>query len=102
MEIHIGFKTFKIEHKCQKEDELFGYVDFATNTIFVDPHTNLVDYKGTLLHEIYHVTLNLFGLGEDEDIPKVGNEYLTNVVTNMTQLVWALNKELFKYIFSDE
>ena len=102
MIFNIGFKTYKIEQKSLKKEKLYGCVDLETNTITIDPNQTLPDYKGTLLHEIMHVALDLFGLGDDDEMPTIGNEYLTHVVTNMLQLIQSLNKELFEFIFSDE
>ena len=102
MEVHIGFKTFKIVHESLKKDSLYGYVDFATNTIHMDTTPAAVDYKGTLLHEVCHVALDLFGLGDDDQIPTLGNEYLATITSNMLQLLWGLNKELFTYIFNND
>ena len=70
--------------------------------ISIDPNQSEVDYRGTLLHEILHVGFETFGLGDDDEMPTIGNEYLTTVTSNMLQLLSAQNQELFKFIFSDE
>ncbi len=96
--LHIGFKSYKIVQKdLSNEDgvELYGYVDLVTNVIYVDPNQDSIDYKGTLLHEILHVGFNLFGLGDDDEMPGIINEFLTTITSNMMQMLGTLNPELF-------
>jgi hypothetical protein len=102
MEVHVGFKTFKIQQKSLDKDSLYGCVEFHKALITIDPNQSIVDYKGTLLHEICHVGLDLFGLGDDDEMPQIGNEYLTTVTSNMMQMLHGLNKELFAFLFDDE
>jgi hypothetical protein len=102
MELHIGFKTFQIEQKCLDKDKLYGCVDFPKALITVDPNQTVEDYKGTLLHEILHVAFDLFGLGDDDEMPQISNEYITTITSNMMQLLTGLNPELFEFIFKDE
>ena len=91
MEVYTGIKTFKIEQKSLTKDNLYGCVEF--------PNQCTEDYKGTLLHEICHIGYDLYGLGDDDEMPQMGNEYLTTVTANMIQQLSGLNKELFKFIF---
>ena len=100
--VYIGFKTFNIEQKALTKDNLYGCVEFPKALITIDPNQSPEDYKGTLLHEICHVGFDLFGLGDDDEMPQIGNEYLTTVTSNMMQMLNGLNKELFEFIFSDE
>ena len=100
MTLELGFKTFQIVQKSLEKDSLYGCVEFPLATITIDPNQSLPDYKGTLLHEICHVGWDLFGLGDDDEMPQMGNEYLTTVTSNMMQTLHGLNKELFSYIFS--
>lgn len=103
--LHIGFKSYEIKQKKLNDvdgDELYGYVDLSTNTIYLDPNQSEIDYKGTLLHEILHVGFNLFGLGDDEEMPGIRNEFLTTITSNMMQMLVSLNPELFKFIFSQK
>jgi hypothetical protein len=102
MEVHIGFKTFKIEQKSLEKDSLYGCVEFPKALITVDPNQSIEDYRGTLLHEICHVGYDLFGLGDDDEMPQIGNEYLTTVTSNMMQMLHGLNKELFTFLFPAE
>ena len=102
MTLELGFKTFQIVQKSLEKDSLYGCVEFPLATITIDPNQSLTDYKGTLLHEICHVGWELFGLGDDDQMPQMGNEYLTTVTSNMMQALHGLNKELFAYIFSVE
>ena len=53
----------------------------------------------TLLHEVIHIGYDMFGLGSDDDMPSVNNEYLTLITGNMLRLFTNLNPELFEYIF---
>ena len=103
--LHIGFKSYKIVQKDLSDVdgvELYGYVDLATNVIYVDPSQESIDYKGTLLHEIMHVGFNLFGLGDDDEMTIIINEFLTTITSNMMQMLVTLNPELFEFIFSRE
>ena len=102
MTLELGFKTFQIVQKSLEKDSLYGCVEFPLATITIDTNQSLPDYKGTLLHEICHVGWELFGLGDDDQMPQMGNEYLTTVTSNMMQALHGLNKELFAYIFSVE
>ncbi len=102
MEVHTGIKTFTIEQKSLSKDSLYGCVEFPKALITVDPNQSEEDYKGTLLHEICHVGWELFGLGDDDEMPTVGNEYLTTVTSNMIQLLATLNTELFEYLLTNE
>ena len=68
----------------------------------VDPSLDSRNYKWTLLHELFHIGYHLFGLGSDEDMPQMGNEYLTTASSNMVQSLWGLNRELFDFIFSGD
>jgi len=99
LEVNLGFKKFKIVQKSLSKASLYGCVEFPKNTLTIDPNQSLEDYKWTLLHEIFHIGLDLFGLGEDEEIPNMTNEYLTTVTSNMVQTLAGLNPELFKFIF---
>jgi len=99
MTLLIGFKEYKIEHKDLSEDDLHGYVDLTTNVIYVDPNQSDSDYRGTLLHEIIHVAYHLFGLGDDDEMPGIKNEFLTTITSNMFQLFASLNHELFFFLF---
>mgnify|MGYP003118654264 FL=1 len=101
--LHIGFKSYDIVQKELTDvdgDECYGYVDLATNTIYLDPNQEEIDYKGTLLHEILHVGFQLFGLGDDDEMPGIRNEFLTTITSNIMQMLVALNPELFEFIFS--
>ena len=100
--VTIGFKTYKIVQESLKDEDLYGCVDFCKNIITIDPKQDSRNYKWTLLHEIFHIGYYLFGLGSDEDIPQMGNEYLTAMSSNMVMFLWGLNKELFEYIFSED
>jgi hypothetical protein len=102
MELDVGFKKFKIIQAPLTKDNLYGCVEFTKNTLTIDPAQDLADYKSTLLHEIFHIGFDIFGLGEDEDMPTIGNEFLTSVSSNMVILIASLNRELFEFIFSDE
>tara|TARA_R100000005_G_C4995485_1_gene202385 strand:+ start:1365 stop:1736 length:372 start_codon:yes stop_codon:yes gene_type:complete len=101
--LRIGFKSYNIVQKELNDvdgDECYGYVDLATNTIYLDPNQEEIDYKGTLLHEILHVGFQLFGLGDDDEMPGIRNEFLTTITSNMMQMLVSLNPELFEFIFS--
>ena len=100
--LDLGFKQFTIEQVSLKKDNLYGCVEFPKALISIDPDQSLPDYKGTLLHEILHVGWDLFGLGDDEEMPTIGNEYLTTTSSNILQLLAGLNPQLFAYIFTDE
>lgn len=102
MEVDVGFKKFKIVQAALTRENLYGMVEFTKNTLTIDPNQDLVDYKSTLLHEIFHIGFDMFGLGDDEDMPTIGNEFLTTVSSNMVMLVASLNHGLFEFIFSDE
>jgi len=102
MKVYTGVKTFTIVQKALTKDDLYGCVEFSKALLSIDPSQSIEDYKGTLLHEICHIGFDLFGLGEDDDMPTIGNEYLTTVTSNMIQMFAGLNKELFKYIFDNE
>tara|TARA_R110000744_G_scaffold21300_5_gene55283 strand:+ start:2135 stop:2479 length:345 start_codon:yes stop_codon:yes gene_type:complete len=101
MTLELGFKTFQIVQKSLAKDNLYGCVEFPLATITIDPNQIPADYVGTLLHEICHVGWELFGLGDDDEIPQISNEYLTTVTSNMLQTLHGLNKELFAYIFKE-
>jgi len=102
-ELFVGHKTFKIVQRSLSKEELYGCVEFKENRIIVDPNQSPEDYKATLLHEIFHIGLDMFGLGDDEDIPKsVTNEFLTAVTTNMIVLLSSMNPDLFKFLFNHE
>ena len=100
--LFVGHKTFTIEQKSLAKDNLYGCVEFQKNLITIAPHQSDEDSKPTLLHEITHVGLDLFGLGDDDDIPQMGNEFLTSVTSNMFVLLSSLNRELFAFILSNE
>jgi len=100
MLVDTGIKTFTIVHKTMETEDLQGCVEFSKALLSIDPTQSSEDYKLTLLHEICHIGLDLFGLGDDEEMPQFNNEYLTTVTSNMLQLLAALNKELFEFIFS--
>lgn len=101
MEVFTGLKTYNIEQKALTKDNLYGCVEFAKSLLIIDPHQCIEDYKSTLLHEICHIGFEVFGLGEDEDMPQMGNEFLTTVTSNMIFQLATLNKELFTFIFED-
>mgnify|MGYP003108408995 FL=1 len=100
--LHTGHKDFKIVQKSLTKDSLYGCVEFPKATITVDPNQSEVDYKGTLLHEIIHVGWDLWGLGDDDEMPQMGNEFITTVTSNMLQVLWGQNQELFTFIFSSD
>ena len=100
--LYVGHKTFTIQQKSLEKDSLYGCVEFPKALITIDPNQTETDYKGTLLHEICHVGWDLWGLGDDDEMPTMGNEYLTTVTSNMIQMIAALNPEVFRFIFSDE
>ena len=99
MVVHTGIKTFKIKQKALIKDNLYGCVEFPKSLLTIDPNQCVEDYRGTLLHEICHIGYELYGLGDDDEIPQIGNEFLTTVTSNMLQQLGSLNKELFAYIF---
>jgi len=101
-ELNVGHKKYKIVQKSLAKDSLYGCVEFQKNLITVDPNQSVEDYKSTLLHEIVHVGMDMFGLGDDDDMPTTGNEFLTTVTSNMIVLLASLNPELFSFIFSNE
>ena len=79
MVLDLGFKMYKISQPSLDKEQLYGYVDFSENVICVDPSQDSVDYRGTLLHEILHVGFDFFGLGDDDEMPTIGNEFLTHI-----------------------
>jgi len=99
MVVFTGIKEFVIVQKALTKDNLYGCVEFPKSVLTIDPNQCIEDYRGTLLHEICHIGFELYGLGEDEDIPQLGNEFLTTVTSNMIQQLATLNKELFEFIF---
>ena len=99
MVVFTGIKEFTIVQKSLNKDNLYGCVEFPKSVLTIDPTQCIEDYKGTLLHEICHIGFELYGLGEDEDMPQLGNEFLTTVTSNMIQQLATLNKELFEFIF---
>ena len=99
MEFFTGAKTYTIQQKSLASDSLHGDVDFPKGIIRVDPNQSLEDYKNTLLHEIIHIGFDLFGLGDDDEMPLIQNEFLTMITGNMLRLFANLNPELFQYIF---
>ena len=99
MEFCTGAKTYTIEQRSLAKDSVHGDVDFSKGVIRVDPNQSLEDYKNTLLHEIIHIGYDMFGLGDDDEMPIVQNEFLTLVTGNMLRLFANLNPELFEYIF---
>ena len=101
MVVYTGVKTFNIEQRKLTKDNLYGCVEFPKSLLTIDPTQCIEDYKGTLLHEICHIGFDLYGLGDDDEMPQMGNEFLTSVTSNMMKLLWGLNKELFDFIFSD-
>jgi len=102
LEIDLGFKKFRIIQLSLAKEDLHGSVDFSKGILRIDPSQSLEDYKWTLLHEICHIGFDLFGLGDDEEMPKMSNEYLTTVTSNMMQVLYGLNRELFSFVFSYE
>ena len=102
MVVHTGIKTFTILQKALTKDNLYGCVEFPKSLLTIDPSQCIEDYKGTLLHEICHIGFDLYGLGDDDEMPQMGNEYLTTVTANMLQQLGSLNKELFQFIFNYE
>ena len=100
--VHTGIKEFTIVQRALTKDNLYGCVEFHKALLTIDPNQSLVDYRGTLLHEICHIGWELFGLGDDDEMPSLGNEYLTTVTANMVQLLCSLNPELFRFIFDYE
>tara|TARA_R110000744_G_scaffold91577_1_gene177664 strand:+ start:893 stop:1222 length:330 start_codon:yes stop_codon:yes gene_type:complete len=100
MTVTNGIKEYTIVQKTLAKDNLYGCVEFSKSLVTIDPNQCLEDYKGTLFHEICHIGFDLYGLGEDEDMPQIGNEFLTTVTSNMIQQLVTLNKELFEFIFN--
>jgi|TARA_R110002012_G_scaffold311508_1_gene521058 hypothetical protein len=99
LEVNLGHKKFKIVQRSLAKDNLYGCVEFPKATLTIDPNQSIEDYKSTLLHEICHIGFDLFGLGDDDEMPTIGNEYLTTVTSNMLFMIAAMNKELFEFIF---
>ena len=102
MKLEIGYKTFDIVQKSLAKDNLYGCAEMSKALISIDPNQSEVDYRGTLLHEILHVGFETFGLGDDDEMPTIGNEFLTTVTSNMLQLLSTQNPKLFKFIFNNE
>ena len=86
LKVYTGLKTYTI----------------PKSLLTIDPNQCIEDYKGTLLHEICHIGFDLYGLGDDEEMPQIGNEYLTTVTANMILQLSGLNKELFEFIFEQK
>ena len=102
MVLKTGIKDYTIQQKSLEKDMLYGCVELYKALITIDPNQTVEDYKGTLLHEICHVGWDLFGLGDDDEMPQMGNEYLTTVTSNMIQLLSSLNSELFTYLLKND
>ena len=100
MIVFTGIKEFTIVQRALNKDNLYGCVEFPKSLLTIDPNQCIEDYKGTLLHEICHIGFDLYGLGDDDEMPQIGNEYLTTITANMIQQLAGLNKELFEFIFS--
>jgi len=99
--VYTGIKTFTIAQKSLAKDNLYGCVEFPKALLTIDPNQSVEDYKSTLLHEICHIGFEIFGLNDDE-MPTMGNEFLTTVTSNMIFQLAGLNPELFQYIFNNE
>jgi hypothetical protein len=100
--LNVGYKVFKIVQKSLEKDNLYGCAEMSKALITIDPDQSPVDYRGTLLHEILHVGYEIFGLGDDDEMPTIGNEFLVTITSNMMQLFATQNPELFKFIFDNE
>jgi len=100
--VYTGIKTFTITQKSLAKDNLYGCVEFPKALLTIDPNQSIEDYKSTLLHELCHIGLEIFGLDDDDEIPTIGNEYLTTVISNMIFQLAGLNPELFQYIFNND
>jgi len=100
--LYTGIKTFTIAQKSLAKDNLYGCVEFPKSLLCIDPNQCVEDYKSTLLHEICHIGYEIFGLNDDDEMPTIGNEYLTTVTSNMIFQLAGLNPELFQYIFNNE
>ena len=74
-----------------------GQVQTVRAWLDSNEYTN--DKGATLLHEICHIGFDLYGLGDDDEMPQMSNEFLTTVTSNMIQQLAGLNKELFQFIF---
>ncbi len=101
MTLTVGHKEFKIIQESLEKEDLYGYTEISKGIISVDPNQSLEDYKATLLHEIFHVGYDLFGLGDDEEIPTISNEFLVTVSSNMVVLLASLNPDLFEYLMDN-
>lgn len=99
MTVYTGVKTFTIKQQALTKDNLYGCVEFPKSLLSIDPNQCEEDYRGTLLHEICHIGWDLYGLGDDDEMPQMGNEFLTTVTSNMLQQLAGLNPELFAFIF---
>ena len=82
-------------HQLSKEIQFLLYNPYQ----MVQMYLNKADYRGTLLHEICHIGYEMYGLGDDDEMPQIGNEFLTTITSNMIQQLATLNKELFEFIF---
>lgn len=101
LKVYTGIKTYTIVQKSLSKDGLYGCVEFSKSRLTIDPSQCEEDYKGTLLHEICHIGFEVYGLGDDDEMPTIGNEYLTTVTANMIQQLATLNPGIFKFIFNE-
>ena len=97
--LNTGCRIYTIEQKSLAQENLYGCVDFEKAIIRVHPVAEEEEYKNTLLHEIIHIGYHMFGLGDDDDLPGINNEFLTLITANFLRLFAVQNPELFDYIF---
>ena len=100
--LFVGFKEYTIVQASLDKDDLYGCVEFERGIITVDPNQSGTDYRHTLLHEIIHVGYDMFGFGDDDEMPSFGNEFIVTITTNMFKLLVGLNAELFEFIWETE
>tara|TARA_R100000458_G_C8275255_1_gene250283 strand:+ start:2888 stop:3265 length:378 start_codon:yes stop_codon:yes gene_type:complete len=100
--LHLGSKIYTIQVQSLEEEGCYGCVDLVTKEIFLDPNQSDQDYKFTLLHEILHVAYDFLGLGDDEEMIQIKNEFIVTATTNILQLLQFTNPELFSFIFSSD
>lgn len=87
--VKIGKRKYKVAYEDMTED-LWGHIEYKTQTIHVNNTIPLIDMQVTLLHEIMHGIFNEMGRKsnmKDEDLICAISECLYSVIRDNPKMI---------------
>lgn len=99
------FKFERVENLHHDEEKCFGLTDFNHYVIKLEAFMDNRTAYHTILHEVFHVYMETFGLGgyhkDEVGVLQSNNEHVTESCARAIMMLREMNPELWTLLFEE-